>query len=350
MALFGKKKGLVGVDIGSSAIKAVELRGGGKGDYQLVSVGLESLPPEAIVDGAIMDAGAVVDGVQRIFASSKSGSTAIATGVSGSAVIVKKISLPSMSQEELAESIHWEAEQYIPFDIQDVALDYEVVGESIAGGNMDVLLVAAKKDKIGEYTSALNQAGKSPQIVDVDVFALQNCYEVNYGVDPGRIVALLNLGASTINVNVLKGGMSVFTRDIASGGNSMTDAIQKELHVTHDQAEAFKRGNTGSPEGLADVMQHVSDSLATEIQKTFDFFKATTSEDHVDAVYIAGGASKTSGLRGLLSDRLETSVEVLNPFNNITYSPKDFDPALLSDLAPSVAIAVGLALRQVGDR
>ncbi len=148
----------------------------------------------------------MVDGVQRLFTSARRSSTAVATGVSGSAVIVKKISLPSMSGEELAESIHWEAEQYIPFDIQDVALDYEVVGESIAGGNMDVLLVAAKKDKIGEYTSALNQAGKNPQIVDVDVFALQNCYEVNYGIDAGRVVALLNVGASTMNINMLKGG------------------------------------------------------------------------------------------------------------------------------------------------
>jgi type IV pilus assembly protein PilM len=203
---------------------------------------------------------------------------------------------------------------------------------------------------ISEYTSALNQAGKNPQIVDVDVFALQNCYEVNYGIDAGRVVALLNLGASTINVNVLKGGLSVFTRDIAIGGNTLTDAIQKELHVTHDQAESWKRGGMQAPDTLNGVIQHISDNLATEIQKTFDFFKATTSEDHIDAVYIAGGASKAPGLRGLLSDRLETSVEALNPFNNISYSTKEFDPALLNDLAPSVVIAVGLALRQVGDR
>ena len=187
MALFGKKKGLIGLDIGSSAVKAVELKSGGKGgdEYQLVNIGIEPLPPEAIVDGAIMDSGAVIDAVQRLFQAQKIKTNDVATGVSGNAVIVKKISLPQMSSEELAESIHWEAEQYIPFDIQDVALDYEVI-EGGGGGNMDVLLVAVKKDKISDYTSAISQAGKNPAVVDVDVFALQNCYEVNYGVDPGR--------------------------------------------------------------------------------------------------------------------------------------------------------------------
>ena len=193
MGLFGKKKSLVGVDIGSSAVKAVEIRVGGKGgdEFQLLNIGIESLPPEAIVDGAIMDAGAVIDSIQRVFQESRIKTAECATGVSGNAVIVKKISLPQMSAEELSESIHWEAEQYIPFDIQDVSLDYEVIEGGGSGGNMDVLLVAVKKDKISEYTSALTQAGRTPTIVDVDVFALQNCYEMNYGIDPGRVVALL---------------------------------------------------------------------------------------------------------------------------------------------------------------
>jgi len=212
VGLFGKKKGIVGVDIGSSAVKAVELKVGGKGgdEFQLLNIGVESLPPEAIVDGAIMDAGAVIDAIQRLFQENKIKTPDVATGVSGNAVIVKKISLPQMSAEELSESIHWEAEQYIPFDIQDVSLDYEVLEGGGGGGNMDVLLVAVKKDKISEYTSALTQAGKNPSIMDVDVFALQNCYEINYGIDPGRVVALLNIGASIMNVNVVKGGSLVF--------------------------------------------------------------------------------------------------------------------------------------------
>jgi type IV pilus assembly protein PilM len=355
VALFGKKKGLVGLDIGSSAVKAVELKAGGKGgdEFQLLNIGMEPLPPEAIVDGAIMDSGAVIDAVQRVFQAQKIKTNDVATSVSGNAVIVKKISLPQMSNEELAESIHWEAEQYIPFDIQDVSLDYEVIDGGGSGGNMDVLLVAVKKDKISDYTSAITQAGRSPAVVDVDVFALQNCYEINYGVDPGRVVALLNIGASIMNINVIKGATSIFNRDIAVGGNQYTDAIQKDLNLSFDQAEALKRGQRvegAAPENLQPILQVVSENIAMEIQKTFDFFRATSSEDRIDRIFLSGGSSKIQGLRDLLTDRFEAGVELLNPFNNVTYNPRDFDPDFISELGPSAAIAVGLAARKVGDR
>jgi type IV pilus assembly protein PilM len=354
VGLFGKKKGIVGVDIGSSAVKAVELKVGGKGgdEFQLLNIGVEMLPPEAIVDGAIMDAGAVIDSIQRLFQENKIKTTDVATGVSGNAVIVKKISLPQMSAEELSESIHWEAEQYIPFDIQDVSLDYEVL-ESGGGGNMDVLLVAVKKDKISEYTSALTQAGKNASIMDVDVFALQNCYEINYGVDPGRVVALLNIGASIMNVNVVKGGSSVFQRDIAAGGNQYTDAIQKDLNLSFEQAEALKKGEQvegASADSLHPILQAVSENLAMEIQKTFDFFRATSQEDRIDQIFLSGGTAKIHGLRDLLGDRFSTSVELLNPFLNVRYNEKDFNPDYLEDIGPSAAIAVGLAARRMGDR
>ena len=355
MALFGKKKGLVGVDIGSSAIKVVELRPGGKGgnEYQLANLGLEPLPPEAIVDGAIMDSGAVIDAIQRLFTAQKIKTSEVATSVSGNAVIVKKISLPQMTTEELAESIHWEAEQYIPFDIQDVSLDYEVVEGGGSGGNMDVLLVAVKKDKIGDYTSAISQAGKNPSIVDVDVFALQNCYEVNYGIDAGRVVALLNVGASIMNINITKGATSIFNRDIAVGGNQYTDAIQKDLNLSFDQAEALKKGarvEGANPDNLQPILQAVSENIALEIQKTFDFFKATSSEDRIDRIFLSGGTAKVKGLQDLLASRFDAGVELLNPFNSITYNPRDFDPDFISDIGPSAAIAVGLAARKVGDR
>lgn len=355
MALFGKKKGLVGLDIGSSAVKAVELKSGGRGgeEYQLLNIGLEALPPEAIVDGAIMDSGAVIDAIQRVFAATKIKTSEVATSVSGNAVIVKKISLPQMSSEELAESIHWEAEQYIPFDIQDVALDYEVIDGGGSGGNMDVLLVAVKKDKISDYTSAISQAGKTCNIVDVDVFALQNCYEINYGIDPGRVIALLNVGASIMNMNIIKGSTSIFNRDIAVGGNKYTDVIQKDLNLSFDQAEALKRGSRvegAAPENLHPILQAVSEEIAVEIQKTFDFFRATSSEDRIDRIFLAGGTAKVQGLRDLLADRFEAGVEILNPFNSVTYNPKDFDPDFIAEIGPSAAIAVGLAARRAGDR
>ncbi len=355
MGLFGKKKGLVGLDIGSSAIKAVELKAGGKGgaEYQLTNIGIEPLPPEAIVDGAIMDSGAVIDAIQRLFAAQKIKTPDVCTGVSGNAVIVKKISLPQMSTEELSESIHWEAEQYIPFDIQDVSIDYEVIDGGGAGGNMDVLLVAVKKDKISDYTSVITQAGKSPQIVEVDVFALQNCYEVNYGSDPGRVLALLNVGASIMNINIVKGGTSIFNRDIAVGGNQYTDAIQKDLNLSFDQAESLKRGGRvegAAVENLPPILQAVSENIALEIQKTFDFFKATSSEDRIDRIFLSGGTSKVHGLKDLIGERFDAGVEIMNPFNNVTYNPRDFDPDFISEVGASAAIAVGLAVRRVGDR
>jgi type IV pilus assembly protein PilM len=354
VGLFGKAKGLVGLDIGSSAVKAVELKPGGKGaEYQLVNVGIEPLPPEAIVDGAIMDSGAVIDAIQRLFTGQKIKTADVATSVSGNAVIVKKISLPQMSPEELSESIHWEAEQYIPFDIQDVSIDYEVIEGGGSGGNMDVLLVAVKKDKISDYTSVISQAGKTPAIVDVDVFALQNCYDINYGIDPGRVIALLNVGASIMNINIIKGATSIFNRDIAVGGNQYTDAIQKDLNLSFEQAEALKRGQRidgAAPENLHPILQAVSENIALEIQKTFDFFKATSSEDRIDRIMLAGGTSKVGGLRDLLADRFEATVELMNPFNAVTYNPREFDPDFMNELGPQAAIAVGLAARKVGDR
>src|SRR5262249_38268759 len=251
------------------------------------------------------------------------------------------------------ESIHWEAEQYIPFDIQDVAIDYEMIEGGGSGGNMDVLLVAVKKDKISDYTSAISQAGKTPQIVDVDVFALENCYEGTYGVDPGKIVGLLNVGASIMNINIIKGNTSIFNRDIAVGGNQYTDAIQKDLNLSFDQAETLKKGGRvegAAPENLQPIIQAVSENIALEIQKTIDFFKATSSEDRIDRIFLSGGTSKVQGLRDLLADRFEAGVEVMNPFNNVTYNPRDFDPDFLSEIGPSAAIAVGLAVRKVGDR
>lgn len=347
-------KGVVGLDIGSASVKLIELKPVGKSgtEFKLVKAGIEALPPEAIVDGAIMDSGAIVDAINRLFASLKIKTPDVATSVSGNAVIVKKISLPQMSPEELAESIHWEAEQYIPFDIQDVSLDYEIL-EGGEGGNMDVILVAVKKDKIADYTSAITQAGKTPRVVDVDVFALQNCHEVNYGADPGRVVALVNIGASITNVNVVRGATSLFNRDIAVGGNLATDAIQKELGLPFDQAEQLKRGEQVEgtlPDNIFPVLQSVAENIVTEVQKTFDFFRATTSEERVDQVYLAGGSARLAGLRELMAERLDSPVDILNPFNAITYSPKDVPAEVVDAMGPAAAIAVGLAVRKVGDR
>jgi len=350
-----KQKGLVGLDIGSSSVKLIELKPVGKSgtEFRLVKAGFEVLPPEAIVDGAIMDSGAIVDAINRLFTNLKVKTSDIATSVSGNAVIVKKISLPQMTAEELGESIHWEAEQYIPFDIQDVSLDYEILEGAGDGTNMDVLLVAVKKDKISDYTSVITQSGRTPRIVDVDVFALQNCHEINYGADSSRVIALLNLGAAITNVNIIRGSNSLFNRDIAVGGNLATDALQKDLGLPHEVAEAVKRGEDAegvSQDNVYPIIQGGAEAIVSEIQKTFDFFRATTQEERIDQIYLAGGSARLQGLRELLMERLDTQVELLNPFNAVTWSPKEVDADLVEQLGPAAAIAVGLAVRKVGDR
>jgi type IV pilus assembly protein PilM len=350
-----RAKSLVGLDIGSSAVKAVELKAAGKG-YKVTAFGAESVPPDSIVDGAIIDGAAVADAIRRVFEGNKIQTKDVAASLSGNAVIVKKITLPVMTEGELAESIYWEAEQYIPFDIQDVNLDYQILdpGDAANGkATMDVLLVAAKKEKIADYTGVIAQAGRTAVVVDVDAFALQNAFEVNYGIEPGRVVVLLNAGASATNINILQGDQSVFTRDISIGGNAYTEALQKELNLPFEQADQLKRGepvDSVSFEDARPVLRAVTENVMLEIQKTFDFFKATAASDRIDRIVVSGGASRAEGFLEMLTERFEAPVELFDPFKNVAFDAKRFQVGAVDAIAPTAAVAVGLALRRGADR
>ena len=343
----------MGLDIGSSAVKAVELKAAGRA-YKVATYGSEPLPPDSIVDGAIIDGAAVADAIKRLFDSRSIRTKDVAASLSGNAVIVKKITLPVMTETELAESIYWEAEQYIPFDIQDVNLDYQVLdgGDAAGKGTMDVLLVAAKKEKIADYTGVIAQAGRSAVVVDVDAFALQNAYEANYGIEPGAVVVLLNAGASATNINILSGDQSVFTRDVSIGGNAYTEALQRELSLPLESADQLKRGLTVDGVTFEDarpVLRAVSENVMLEIQKTFDFFKATASSDRIDRIVVSGGASRAEGFTEMLTERFEAPVELFDPFKKIAFDAKKLGTET-ADAAATAAVAVGLALRRVGDR
>ena len=354
--LFRRTKSLVGLDIGSSAVKAVELRTDGK-SYKVVAVGSEPVPPDSIVDGAIIDSGVVSDAIRKVFESNEIKTKDVVASLSGNAVIVKKITLPLMSETELSESIYWEAEQYIPFDIQDVDLDYQVLESGPAaeegGGTMDVLLVAAKKEKIADYTGVITQAGRVPAIVDVDAFALQNAYELNYDIQPDAVVVLLNAGASAININIIHGDQSVFTRDISIGGNAYTEALQKELNLSFEDADLLKRGvpiEGATFEDADPVLRAVSENLLLEIKKTFDFFKATAASDRIDKIVLSGGASRVEGFADSLAERFDATVEPFDPFQAVDFDTKKLGEDLRADVAPTAAVAVGLALRRGDDR
>src|SRR5262245_47492503 len=351
---FGKSKSIVGLDIGSSAVKAVELRQNGK-SFKVAALAIEPVPPDAIVDGAIMDGCAVAGAIRKIFENKAFKTKDVAASLSGNAVIVKKISLPVMSDTELAESIQWEAEQYIPFDIQDVNLDYQILsdgGGADGKGAMEVLLVAAKKEKIADYTGVIAQAGCVPVIVDVDAFALQNACEVNYGVEPGAVVVLVNAGASAVNINIVSGNQSLFTRDISLGGNAYTEAVQRELNLSYDAAELAKKGqfvDGVSFDEVKPVLHAMTENVLLEIQKTFDFFRATAASDKIERIFLCGGAASVDGFAQALEERFDAPVEMFDPFKKIALETKKSsvqDPGLMS----TAAVAVGLALRKAGDR
>jgi type IV pilus assembly protein PilM len=349
--LLKRSKGLVGLDLGSAAVKLVELRER-KGEYHLERLGVEPLSPEAIVDGSIMDSSLVVDAIHRLNDQTRVKATSYATSLSGHSVIIKKIQVPAMGEDELAESIQWEAEQYIPFDINDVRLDYVVLGDGGDRDTMEVLLVAVKRDKVNDYTSVISQTGKTPALVDVDAFAIQNAYEANYDLDPLKSVALVNMGAAVTNINVIARGNTVFWRDISFGGNQFTEALQRELNLSFEQAEALKRGEAQGRFSAADVRQvldDVSAEMAGEIRKTFDFYTTTTAEGSVDELVLSGGCALTPGLEQVLRDRFQVPVERMNPLRRVRYRESEFDSTWLQSIAPMLAVAVGLAVRRVGD-
>ena len=354
---FTRKQPLVGLDIGTHSIKLVQLRKAGKG-YQLLHFGMMPLMPEAIVDGAIMNAGAVVETIRNLLRMEKINTKDVATAISGQSVIVKKIRVPQMTEKELAENIQWEAEQHIPFEISDVNIDFQILPsmghvEGGEGNQIDVLLVAAKKAKVDDYTSLIIESGLNPVVVDTDIFALENEFEISNDIEEG-IVALVDIGASTMNINILKGNVTTFQRDIAIGGNRYTSALQKEFSTSYEQAEALKMG-TGftanrSKEQVLALMAVISEEVSEELHRSLEFFRSTTSEDAIEKIVISGGCAKIKGLDRFLSDRLGLPVEVANPFRKLHCSEKIFDPEYLREVAPLAAVGVGLALRRMNDR
>ncbi|QSQ23860.1 type IV pilus assembly protein PilM [Pyxidicoccus parkwayensis] len=356
-----KGKLALGLDIGSTSIKMIllkEQRKRGEVGYALQSFGMKPLPPEAIVDGALMNSTAIVQAVQELMSELKVKGKDVAIGVSGHSVIIKKIQMPRMSQDELEESIQWEAEQYIPFDVKDVNIDTQILdgGGNDATGQMDVLLVAAKKDMINDYTTVVSEAGLAPVVVDVDAFAVQNMFSVNYDLPEKETVVLINAGASVVNINIIANGVTVFTRDVTIGGNQFTEEIQKQLNVSYEEAEALKIGGNSAdadavvPQEVERVLSSVAEQVAGEIQRSLDFYAGTAADSNFSKVYLSGGTAKIPALFKTIEARTGVPVEILNPFRKIEVDNRKFDPAFIMDVAPMAAVAVGLALRRPGDK
>jgi type IV pilus assembly protein PilM len=357
MGLFNRSRPTIGLDIGSSSIKLMELEQDKRsGRHRLVHFAMAPLPPEAIVDGAVMNTNVIVDTIRELVQQQRVKTKQVVASVSGNAVIIKRVTLPQMSEDELEESIQWEAEQYIPFDINDVNIDVQILpGIAEDPGQMDVLLVAARKELVNEFQSIIAQAGLKPMVVDVDAFAIANMFELNYEL-PDETVALVNIGASNVNIHILRGGVSAFTRDVGMGGRQFTEEIQRTLNISYEEAESMKIGDDEAdaaavvPEEIERVLATVGENLATEVQRSLDFYLSTSSDSGISAIYLSGGAARTPGLVRAIERQTGLPVEIADPLRQIQVDERAFNPAFLNDVSPQAAVVVGLALRRPGDR
>lgn len=352
MALLGSKE-LVGLDIGSSAIKLAHVKPVGV-EFRVKKFGVYPLPPDAIVDGAIMDHVSVIEGIKTALRELKVKEKEIAISLSGHSVIIKKVVLPTTTPEELEESIQWEVEQYIPFDIKDVKIDFQVIGPLKEDpSKMDVLLVAVKSDLVNDYVSVIKDAGLTPTIVDIDSIAAGNAFELCHPVSDEQVPMVVNVGASFININILHSGVPLFTRDVPMGGGMYTSEIQKQLAVSFDTAEELKVGKKDAgerAEKIAEIMRTVSNILSTEVQRSYNFFSATYPDRLVTKVYLTGGAAKSAFLKEMLTEKIGVDVELFDPFEGLILEEGSVDRSLAAGFNTAATVSIGLALRNQEDR
>jgi type IV pilus assembly protein PilM len=349
----GEGKNLVGVDIGASSVKVCQVRDSRRGP-SLVRFGFAQLPPHAIVDGQVMDSGVVVETISKVFRDAKIRERAVAVSVSGQSVIIRKITVPMMTAEELDEQIQWEAEQHIPFDIKDVEVDYQVLKRRPETSQMDLLLVAAKKDYIADYTQLVKSAKLKPMVCDIDAFTVQNLFEFTRGIDEEKTVALINVGASLSSLNIISGGISSFTREIATGGNTVTEQIQKQMGIPYEQADAYKCGGKAGgttpygivPQQMMPIIEAATDTIAAEIQRSLDFFVATSGENEISRIYLTGGSSNLPMLIQSVQRRTRVAVETWKPTEKFAIDTKNVNSTELELRAPQLAVALGLTLRR----
>jgi type IV pilus assembly protein PilM len=349
---FGKKDHIVGLDIGSRSIKAAEITETKRG-LSLTRFGIVDIAHGAIEEGTINDPETVAESIKQLFKSYNIKESNVAVSIGGYSVIVKKISVQTMDEEKLQETIHFEAEQYIPFDISDVNLDFQILGESESNpGQMNVFLVAAKKEMVNDYINLVNLAGLNPCIVDVEAFALQNTFEANYDMQSEN-TALIDIGASKTSLNILKGNSSLFMRDVSLGCGQINQKIMSLIECSFEEAEQLKYGDKPdrlTQEDLKGIVSSVVTDWCTEIRRALDFFYSTYPEDQIKRIILSGGGANIDEFRELLATEASAEVESINPFKNFEIDKKNFDDAFIKQIAPQAAISMGLAMRKVDDK
>jgi type IV pilus assembly protein PilM len=342
--LFSGKKGTLGIDIGASSIKLVEI-GESSSGYVLNHIYYEPLSGDLISDLSEAAQNELVDRLKYIVKQSGTSAANVVTSLPGHSVIVKKSAFPPLERKELRELIHDEADKYLPIEnINDVYFDFQILGENeSAAGMNDVLLVAAKKEIIETYISIFKKAGLKLVVLDVDTFALETMFEANYEIDERDTVFIINIGASITNINVIKQSGSIFSRDFSLGGNSITEAISHKLAVSPEQAEQMKRGGND-----LDLLEF-AEPIMVEIERSVDYFRSAFSGEYIKQILLSGGSGKIKGFCESLMQRLSIETEIANPFRNISLG-ENLDPAWIHEMAPLFCACVGLGLRRKGDK
>jgi len=349
---FDKKDDLIGLDIGSRTIKLGEVVQTKK-DRILQKFGMADLPRGAIVEGRIKEPAAVADTIKALVKDLKVKEQNVATSVAGYSVIIKTITVGKVSEEELHDSIQYEAEQYIPFDVEDVNIDFHVIGDHESNPNqMNVMLVAAKKEIIDEYVDVLEMANLNPCVIDIDAFAMERVFEDNYLNEEGNI-ALIDIGANKMNINLVKDYMSAFTRDVSIGGEQIVLEIASRFDCSSEEAEAIRLGKTKdkAPEKeVQEIIHSFTSKWCNEIRRAIDFYHSTYADEDIRKIILSGGATQTAGFSEFLSAQTSVDVQMCNPFTSISINEKQNDVDYLQKIAPQAAICMGLASRRVDDK
>jgi len=343
MALFGKKKTSIGLDVGSGFVKVVEVDHSGD-QPEVIRVAMRPLLPDAIVEGEIMDYGLVSDAIAGLCQEMGYKGRDVVTAVGGHDVIIKKIEMDRMKEADAREVIRWEAEQHVPFDIKSVELDFQILNPNEEGLRMEVLLVAAKRELVDNKVSLLVDAGLSPAVIDVDAFALHNAFEHNYPAAMEGIVALVNIGHETTNVNILEDGVPILTRDIPFGSRRVREDLQRERGLTAEQAEDVVQGRDRSDD-LASFVESSSDEVAVGIERASAFLMTRQSGEGLGQIFVSGGGSRIPGMVEALAQRMNVETHRVNPFERVPVRPDAGKGVRLDEAGPMLLLPLGLALR-----
>ena len=346
LSLLSKPQTHVGISVGSSSIKVIELKKMGK-LWKLIHFGMIQLPEDAVVNREIVNPVAVTENIKVLMNQVKLLNKNVCTSLSGTSLIVKRMTVTSKNDKDLQDQVFWEAEQYLPFDVSEVVMDYQVLSK-LNEKEVDVIFVAVKKSVLDSYMNCISDAGLKPKIVDLDFFALQNLVEANYPVSTSEAIAAVDLGASAMKVVIMSGGVPVYTKDAVMGGRNLTAEIQKNLNLSFLDAEALKISGGASgvvPQEVSELMQNMAENLAMEIKKTIEFYRASSVGPPVSSVLLTGGTAGLPGFSKMVEETVSLPCQLINPFNAISYDPSVFTPDYLNSIAPLASIPIGLALR-----